>query len=59
MFGQECIGIVTNDILSTTSALTQFLYESGVENAAEIVGSCCTDNMGLDYIIYFQDIREV
>lgn len=60
MFGRHCCGIICNgNMLEVMLRLTDFLYENGIDNLKDVLGTPCWDNMGLDIIIYFPSLSSI
>ena len=61
MYGRNCPGIVLKTSesymtpLDVAVRLADYIRDEGEDNANELLGSICMDNLGLDTIIYFPD----
>lgn len=54
MFGKQCIGIVCDvSPVYLISCLSDTLRDEGFESCTDILGTPCTDSMGLSTIVYF------
>ena len=51
MYGATCVGVTVG---STANFLMKVAARLG-EEGLEALGEACTDNMGLDYIVYWPD----
>ena len=58
MFGETCIGIISDNTTLTCMQLTDYLSNNGCEDIIRKLGTPRTDNMGMSYIVYFPDFHE-
>lgn len=57
MYDKECFGIVTSDPFRVVGSMSMSLGMDGYEDIAiDLYSNTCTDDMGLNKIIYFPDI---
>jgi len=56
MFGRTCVAIVCDDTSTVLVDLSQYLFEHGVEDVRDALGTICYDNLGLQFIVYFPSI---
>ena len=57
MYDAICLGIVCESIPNTLLELADYLHSKGIDNVGEKLGKVCSDNLGLDMILYFPELR--
>lgn len=61
MFGKTCLGVVISDgdsFMDFLMKLTRYLDEQGIEDTALTLEGVSYDELGLDIVIYFPNIKE-
>ena len=61
MFGKKCLGVVVrsgDSFMAFLIALTKYLDEQGIEDTALTLEGVSYDELGLDTVIYFPNIKE-
>lgn len=53
MYGKNCVGLICDSSMSVLIELCDYLHAEGVETVSDILGTPCTDSMGLSTILYF------
>lgn len=57
MFSCKCIGIdCKGNVLQQLVRLCDFLYENGISNVEEILGTVCVDSLGMGSFLYFPEL---
>lgn len=61
MFGKKCLGVVVrsgDSFMDFLMKLTRYLDEQGIEDTALTLEGVSYDELGLDIVIYFPNIKE-
>ncbi|NLL80600.1 MAG: hypothetical protein GX234_12610 [Clostridiales bacterium] len=61
MFGKTCLGVVVrsgDSFMDFLMKLTRYLDEQGIEDTALTLEGVSYDELGLDIVIYFPNIKE-
>lgn len=61
MFGRKCLGVVVrseDSFMDFLIELTKYLDEQGVEDSDLVLEGVSYDELGMDTVIYFPNIKE-
>ena len=57
MFEKLCVGFTCNNPNTALIDLVDYLCDNDIDNSSALINRVCSDDLGLDKIIYFPDIQ--